>query len=500
MAITIIHNTSQTIMPVYNPIVFTVNSTNKTQCAFQYICDIYVNGVYATRLKGFPDNNNSGYCTFKVERILEDYVSYDLHENLYGVSLFALNPNSIVKYALKFGEEYDSSAQCDTGTTIYPDLTVSSDYYAFNGVLQKNEWLSWDDLTYTSSSSSGKFLTGFPDEALITIGSQMTFNIFASNTEKLKVLTYDSTGTLLGTYTFDNVYGGALLDASYYMQTIGVGPENLNNSTTLTGTQPVITQAVSYYTVQVLGVADAPTSEVKTIYIDTRETKYPHKRLWWLGRLGNFDSYSYTLKSDRSLSISRTEFNKLIGEFTDLSPGYTWKYNKHDRGRTTLSVNAQESEVYNSNWLSENEGLWMEELFTSPEVYTASINKKYCFTSVSFVLANAIIYLNDIDLEVGDVILIDIGEDDTYGDLNGEFEITAVTETSITVTSPFDPVSPPANTTTLTGVVLLTDFVSVLEPVILKPTSFDEKKKLNVKNINYTVDIDKASAVNTQRN
>lgn len=499
MAITIIHNAPQTIMPVYNTIAFTVNSSNKTNCAFQYICDIYVNGVYATRLKLFPDNDNSGYATFKVERILEDYVSYDLHQNLFGAYLFALNPNSIVKYQLKFGEEYDSSAQCDVGTTIYPDLTLSSEYYAFNGALQKNEWLSWDDATYTSTSSTSKFLTGFPDDALVTYGSQMTFNQFINNTEKLKVITYTKAGATIGTYTYDSPFGSTITNASYLMQTIGVGPENLNNTTLLTGTQPVITQNVEYYTVQTLGVADAPTSETKTIYIDKRENKYDHKRLWWLGRLGNFDSYTYTLRNNRNVQTSRTEYNKIFGAYSG-SPTSTWSYNKSDRGRTTLSVNAQESETYNSDWLSETEGLWMEELFTSPEVYTITTNKKYCFSSVSFVLGNATISLPDNDLEVGENILIDIGEDITYGALNGEFVITAVTGTSITFASPFDPVSPPPNTTTLNGVIFITDFIASLEPVIFKPTTYDEKKKLNIKNINYTIEIDKASAVNTQRN
>ena len=39
MSVTILQS-PDTVMPVYNDIVFTVDSTNKSQCSFRYVCDI----------------------------------------------------------------------------------------------------------------------------------------------------------------------------------------------------------------------------------------------------------------------------------------------------------------------------------------------------------------------------------------------------------------------------------------------------------------------------
>ena len=82
MSVTILQS-PDTVMPVYNDIVFTVDSTNKSQCSFRYVCDIYVEAVFVERLKLFPDPV-TGYASFKINRVLEDYMSYDLHNNLYG--------------------------------------------------------------------------------------------------------------------------------------------------------------------------------------------------------------------------------------------------------------------------------------------------------------------------------------------------------------------------------------------------------------------------------
>lgn len=490
------------IMPVYNTIAFTVNSTNKTQCQFQYICDVYVNGTFAKRLKLFP-TGASGYATFKVERVLQDFVSYDLHQNLYGTYLFSENPNSIIRYNLKFGEEYDSSAQCDSGTTIYPDLTLSSgvyDFMAFNAALQKKEWLQYFYSNYLPASSANKFLTGFPNNAMIKQGDQMTFNIF-NNTSclKLQVKTYGSTGSLLGTYTYTNPYQ-TFTNAQSYLVSIGVGPENLNNTTLLSGTQPVIDGDVYYYTVQTLGFGDSVSSELKRIDIDKRETEWNNHRLWWLGRLGNFDSYTFTLKDSRSLSISRTEFNRLIGEYAALSPGAEWTYGIEERGRTTLNVNAQQSKTFISNWLTEREALWIEELFTSVEVYEITRNAEICFGEITVDSGNVVIEVGyDSGLVVGDTIAINvlIGEV-AYAALIGEFEITAITETTISITSPLDPINPP--TGAICACLTVVDFVAELYPLIIKTSSWDEKVKSKVKNINYSIEVDNAEGINLQRN
>jgi len=157
-----------------------------------------VEAVFVERLKLFPDPV-TGYASFKINRVLEDYMSYDLHNNLYGSSIFSANSNTCKVYVLKFGEEYDSSPQCDAGTTLTANMTNTGNYYAFNAALQHREWLSWSSANYDmTAGSDAKFLTVMPDKALITLGSQLTFNFIQSGQVfKLLVTTYDSSGNVI---------------------------------------------------------------------------------------------------------------------------------------------------------------------------------------------------------------------------------------------------------------------------------------------------------------
>lgn len=428
MAITVLQQ-PPLYSPVYNDIVFTVDSTNKAQCNFRYICDIYVNGAFAKRLKLFPFGTN-GYAEFKVARTLEDYVSYDLKENLYG---FSSNSNSIIKYEIKFGEEYDSSTNCDAGTTLFTNLTNTSAFYAWNGVFQYREFESFDYDDFVVDDQFASFLTNMPSQVYIGVGQQFSINFLNTISNEVTegtVKTYNGSGTLIKTVTITN--SQATISASDVAKRIvswGVGPDNLNNSVLATGTQPVIPNdsTVSYYEVY-LSKSGTQKSEKKRFNIDRRITKWGVKRFWWLNRLGGFDSYSFTLVDEREIGITRTEYNKLIGNLRPGSPLYTWKYDLKDRGRTVIAVSAQERLKYRSNWLTEDEALWMEELFTSPEVYTI------------------------------DTATVPCGEE------------------------------------------IAENFDANLIPVVITSTVWEEKKKKNIKNIQYLIDLEPAHRVNLQRN
>lgn len=493
-------------MPVYNTIAFTVDSTNKSQCSFKYICDVYVNGVYVTRMKQFPAGAN-GYAEFKVNRVLEDMISFDINKNLYGSSLFAFCANSLIQYELKFGEEYDSSPQCDSVTTVYPNLTLTSSikpFYAFNGALQKKEWLNWD---YTDRlATGGKFLTSAPENVIINYGEQMVFNIFAgpSNVVKLQVKTYGSVG-LIDIYTFT----APSLSSGYKMLACGVGPANLNNSTLATGSQPVISGDIIYYTIQLLDGSNNAASELKTINIDQRITKWAAHRLWWLNRLGAFDSYTFSLADTRDVEISRTEFTKIFGSYRTTSPGAEWSYDLEDRGRQNLEINAQEKESYISNWLTEKEGVWMEQLFTSIEAYRFDQSKHCCFDSFNYYsvvngLRSDYYFTIPCNLgEVGDNIYLCFDPDSQAAYLTGNYAVVSQTDCSTTIFIGRDCFGD-GEICYNEGLYEIcgygAEIPSGLEPIMIRSAAYQTKKKNKVKNINYQIEIEPAHAINIQRN
>lgn len=99
--ITILGN-PPTIAPCYNPMYFQVSSDKTAQEAFNFLFDVYVNGVFVNRDRLLPRPATT-QAIYSPARMLESYVSYDLTQN---VTPETASVNSIDKYKVIFGEEY----------------------------------------------------------------------------------------------------------------------------------------------------------------------------------------------------------------------------------------------------------------------------------------------------------------------------------------------------------------------------------------------------------
>lgn len=381
MAITVITNPEK-YSPVYNDIVAVVSSTNVAQCNFRYVCDVYVDGVYVTRLKLFPSGSNN-YAAFRVNRILENYVSPD---NPVNITDFTQAKNSICSFVLKFGEEYDASANCDAGTTVFPNLYTTGTFYAWNGAIQYDNfgvgvftnpvtWTRWD----ADSASPGLFMTTHPTLKL-DAGSRFVYSFINNTTDEAKYLqikTYDISGSLISTYRSTNAFS-TVSSTDDRMLHIGVGPWNVNLLTLSTGVQPIISNNVYSYTVELLDSGLNISSETRTFRMDW--DTYPFRsRLYWLNRLGGYDFFDFRQRNKSNVSISRESFDKFLPDLV----GPTWRYELGSRGRTITSVNAQESVSYQSNWVNLETSKWLVQLYTSPEVYEYDIVDPCSISTIS---------------------------------------------------------------------------------------------------------------------
>lgn len=350
-----------TFSPAFNTIAFVVESGNNTKCEFQYIADIYEGTTLIARLKTFPDADGNG--VFKVQGVLQSILDYTLRTSISG---FQPLTNHFIKYTIKFGEEYDLSVDCDAGVTVYENLLTTSSYYAWMGAFNHKEFSQYDSSDFLLNGSSKRFLTDMPTSVFVKDYQELAYlNQDAITAQYIKVITYDSTGTPIQTCTITNA-----LSNTYRVQSVGVGPENLNGSTLSSGSQPVITDSVKYYTVQLFNSSNTAISETFTFTIDRRCTKFGGRTLKFLNRKGAWDLAYFTAKESDNISISnRKQYNKLAGEYTTGSPTGTFGYLSSDGGKKTYSVDASESKTLVSNWLTEEESFWIKQLATSPEVY-----------------------------------------------------------------------------------------------------------------------------------
>jgi len=221
------------VEPCYNQIIFTVDSSNKTECKFKYIADIYVyDNVTATdvlveTIKLYPEPQ-FGYGVFNIARVLENYMSDTLQQNQ--GTPFMASTGSIQRYTVRFGEEYDST--CTSTATGTLDITSVAGYYTWNGVFDDDKWLEIKELynQWTLDNETRHWLTNQPDEIGIKNNEHYYLSFIQPFTAEtaLRVRTYDFTDTLLGDYLF---YDPITVDtdvSTSLMQSVGVGPIDLN--------------------------------------------------------------------------------------------------------------------------------------------------------------------------------------------------------------------------------------------------------------------------------
>ena len=293
---------------------------------------------------------------------------------------------------------------------------TSSELYTWNGTRQYTERTK-DFRQYIIATSSiannGKFLTNYDlsvDKPVRLDDYETLSMILPSsplNPYYVYVNTYTSANTLIGTYglTYSSANGFRKVD-------IGVGPMNLINMGI-----PFIsylgTNIVDRYEVYVKNTGSLfanNVSEVRKYKIDNKCSNYEKQRIVFLNRLGGYDYFNFTLDSKRTLGISRTEYEKMLD----------WNYNVGDRGKTILAQKAEIKMTMTSDWITENDAIWLEELMTSPEVFLMPLtnvvyqNKSINLTTVgpnSFTIPTAELpagtYNLQFDIFRGDDLIID---------------------------------------------------------------------------------------------
>lgn len=164
---------------------------------------------------------------------------------------------------------------------------------------------------------------------------------------------YSFTASLMATYSFNINNDGSYFRSRYE---VGVG---LNNVSTL---GLILTGDEKYWDVYFTDSSDnSIISEIRRYVIPDECSAYEPVLVAWINRLGSLEYYTFTQNSKTTLNINRNEWKKELGIGTE--------YQQTDRGRSIISQKITRNIVLNSNWITEEEYGWMNELVTSPSVW-----------------------------------------------------------------------------------------------------------------------------------
>ena len=146
----------------------------------------------------------------------------------------------------------------------------------------------------------------------------------------------------------------------------GVFPANLRNSSS---TFQAIVSANKieggYYTIQAQAQYGT-LGQIYTIYVNCPNTKgYESIRLAWLNQWGAWDYYTFTMKSVRSTSTNRTTYTQMHGTWNDSR----YRIDGFKGGKKNFRVNSTERISVNTDFVTEADAVWFEELINSQDVY-----------------------------------------------------------------------------------------------------------------------------------
>lgn len=360
MAITV-YNTPASYAPAYNQMIFTLSSSNSGQPNFRYIADIYVNGSSDyTRLE-VGKNPSNNYGTFDVSGIIQNFLSRDADDN---TTTFKQCENSIASYEVKFGEQYGPSS----GITNYTNLTNSTGY-CFNGVFDANSFLDFTTNKYVTINSSTIWLSDSP-KIYTRIGEKLNLGFMTRSVDNayyLLIKTYTINGTLQNTVTILNPYR-AISNRKDRSINVDVSYDWLTSLTTgdlASGTAPFINASTYYYTVEMTEDNLDAVTESRKIYIDEYCSKYSPIRFKFMNNYGKYDYYTFTGAKTKTTNITRNTYKSNPNQWSSTN----YNYNRMSRGLNQYETILDDTITINSDWITEAESIWLEQLVTSPDVY-----------------------------------------------------------------------------------------------------------------------------------
>ena len=438
MATTIIAQ-PQDFTPAYNECKFIVDSTNVNNDGFRYIFEVFEAGT-ATRIgyyKALP-TFGTGYGEQDLSKLLSNMVTFDFDPT---ITTFYDAANSYYNYDVKVGEEYiyelnytaslvDNGGsvritathafqvgdqinitQADggvanpsveglhtviaiTGTTnftinaLWADVTDATingtvkyadnrktitlntvstlDKYIFNGVQPWLDMPNWDETDYELDGITKSWLTNQPKTFNCTPSQDLWLNLRGDGVGINKRVYFENDN---GDLFYKAIAGGD------YIKGVAVGPNNFGSLTVVSGTAPLIKNDTKIYQVWYSDGAFNPVqSKAYEITIDRRPviTQY---NILFLDRMGSWSSFAFQLKTYEKLNIKRETYNKDVPGYVS---GTQWQYNSYEQGSVNYNTQVSKTIDLNTNWMTEVQAYYFQELVTSPQTYIAAVTFVNC--------------------------------------------------------------------------------------------------------------------------
>jgi hypothetical protein len=347
MAITII-SSPEKFTPAFNPVVFSLTSTNYMQPDFKFVADVYDGvGNLMASLKYQPQVVGTDPVVIDLSRILTELVSSDYLRlnSTVGSSIVTTSGAAISDYSVQFGEQYSN--------TVYANLSSYSGY-AFNASMDYRRFAFYDDTAYVNKA----FLTRFNRQVARKRDSVM-ISMLQSDTTAISgwgIFVSNTTGDVTYSGTINNPFTSLLVDNNRLLH-LHVGFDHLYAQLGFSST--VYNQAAYY-------IITPPSGTPFRVDLYSQCERFPGIRLHFMNQLGGFDSFNFMLDTKVSQAVERKSF---LRQATNKRTGYDSTTKRFEVLNRNYHTTSREKVKCISDWLTDVEAELLAELLSSPLVY-----------------------------------------------------------------------------------------------------------------------------------
>lgn len=365
--------------PIYNIVEICAFEQDPTRLAlpnYKYIIEVTVTNHTSQKFYVSPEPKQK-FGIQDISGFIDQFLREEIAEPTdaqYVNAFYQGEPEFLLQYEV----EVTSGWNLDGVFTENPDgvaVVTTGLKYAWSASFEEHDWIeqmnettpfnTW--LCNTANGTDASFLTNYPnkDVQLLDVGWTYLLTDTPADIDRMEVITYDSTGAVISTFEITNPVPHAVVYED--LLRVATAPASLNSiipAQFISGAQPVITSAVAYYTIQVQNNLSASSSELITMTMQ-KECRYDTYRIHFLNKLGGFDAYNFTLRSQPTRETKRKSYTKSDNNL-DVNG---IRYDHKDNGAVDYYVSSRDKIKLRSDYLTQEENEWLKELIDSPTAY-----------------------------------------------------------------------------------------------------------------------------------
>lgn len=359
--------------PIGNPIMFVTTDVTATPSGWLYVLDVIFNGNQIARFKSAPDPSTlQGY--FNIREILRNLVSLDADKDLDNASDY--NRHMSIAYEVELYNEIDGTLSA------LQDSWIGHTYLSSIPVFDFPQFSMSDYVADGAGDFLVKALATWSERK--TIQSQLDHGWLYFMSQTLSIPTIDGIrykyyledGTLLRSYSMKTAvfFDHTLSEENQFdCFRIPAGFRNIQNipssvtSDGLNGDSDLNLEPNSYITIQgeISFDSEEYATELYTIRISDECIQTDVTEIYFQNSLGGIDTYQFTKPNRETNTITRTESSKPLLVRSASAYGYA----QTDSSRFISDVKWSKEFQVQSNWLTDDEFQWLQQLVTSPNVW-----------------------------------------------------------------------------------------------------------------------------------